>query len=153
MILWRISNYDSLDGVGGLLVSGRRHRRGRPVLYLTFHPATALLETLVHMELDAADLPARAQVLKLETPDTVARRTLDAEALPEDWAARPDLTQAAGGRRLASRASLLLEVPSVLVPEASNVLANPMHPEADSMRIVKRYKWPLDKRLLKAVFE
>ena len=153
MILWRISNYDSLDGVGGLLVSGRWHRRGRPMLYLTLHPATALLETLVYMELDAEDLPAQAQVLKLETPDTVARRTLDVEALPEGWADRPDLTQAAGGRWLASRASLLLEVPSVLVPEAGNILANPLHPEMASLRIVKRYRWPLDKRLLKAAFE
>ena len=56
--LWRIINYRSRDGAGGLLVSSRWHLRGRPVAYLTLHPTTALLETLVSMEIDAEDLPA-----------------------------------------------------------------------------------------------
>ena len=149
MILWRISNYDSLDGVGGLLVSGRWHRRGLPVLYLTLHPATALLETLVHMELDAEDLPARIHVLKIEAPETVSRELLDMQALPAAWLERRDLTQHAGSHWLLSRSSLLLEVPSVLVPEANNVLANPLHPDMASLRITDRYRWPLDKRLLR----
>ncbi len=148
MILWRISNHASLDGVGGLLVSGRWHLRGRPIVYLTLHPATALLEALVHMEIDAEDLPAHIQVLKVEASDAAAREVLDLKSLPSDWAEQPAITQQIGSRWLRGRTALLLEVPSVLVPEANNVLANPLHPDAGSIRVLKQYAWPLDRRLL-----
>ena len=131
----------------GLLAPGRWHFRGHPVVYLTLHPATALLETLVHLEIDVEDLPARVKVLKVEAPDA-SRDIVTPESLPEDWPEQPALTQQLGTHWLRSRASLLLEVPSVLVPEANNVLANPLHPEAGSLRILKQYAWPLDRRLL-----
>ena len=50
MELWRISNYADLSGAGdGLLAAGRWHTRGRRIVYLADHPASALLEMLVHM--------------------------------------------------------------------------------------------------------
>lgn len=150
MTLWRISNHPTLDGIGGLLVSGRWHTQGRPILYLTLHPATALLETMVHLEADAEDRPARIQVLKIEAPDSVSLLHVDAASLPPGWVDRPDLTQAVGDAWLLGGDSLLLRVPSVLVPEADNVLANPRHPEMPSLRIAAQTHWPLDARLLKA---
>ncbi len=147
MILWRISNHPSLDGTGGLLTSGRWHYRGRPIVYLTPHPATALLETLVHLEIDAEDLPMRVAVLKVEAPDSVSHEVLSPEGLPENWPEQPAATRQIGTGWLRSRASLLLEVPSVLVPEANNLLLNPLHPEAGLLQIVRHYAWPLDRRL------
>ena len=44
MRLWRISDFADLAGEGGLLVSGRWHSRGRRIVYLSDHPATALIE-------------------------------------------------------------------------------------------------------------
>ncbi len=146
MVLWRISNYDSLDGIGGLLASGRWHSRGRPILYLTLHPATALLETLVHMEIDAEDRPAHIQVLKIGAPDTASRQVVEADSLPSGWRGDTLSTREIGNRWLASRASLLLEVPSVLVPETANILVNPAHPEAGALEITQRWEHPLDPR-------
>jgi RES domain-containing protein len=57
MILWRVSNYQSMDGVGGLYVSERWHTKGHPVVYCTLNSATALLETLVHIGIDSEDRP------------------------------------------------------------------------------------------------
>jgi hypothetical protein len=51
MVLWRISNFAGLKGIGGLRALGRWHFAGRPVVYLAEHPAGALLETLVHQEI------------------------------------------------------------------------------------------------------
>jgi RES domain-containing protein len=117
------------------------------VLYCALNPATALLEILVHMEIDPEDRPERFQVLKIEGPDAVSVERLDAAALPEDWGENPTATQAIGDDWLASARSLLLEVPSVLAPETWNVLVNPAHPEAGQLKIARVYQHPFDTRL------
>jgi RES domain-containing protein len=69
MRLWRVSNHADLSGEGGRRVAGRWHERGRPVVYLSEHPALALLENLVHLEIDPEDLPSGYQILTVEVPD------------------------------------------------------------------------------------
>lgn len=147
MILWRISNYPTLDGAGGLVVSGRWHSKGHPVIYCTWNPATALLETLVHMEIDAEDRPERFHMLKIEGPDTLSLERAEPDALPTSWPEDTALTQSVGDRWLTERSSLLLEVPSVLVPETWNILVNPSHHEASQLRIIRTYEHGFDARL------
>jgi RES domain-containing protein len=147
VILWRISNYPTLDGTGGLYVSGRWHTKGHPVIYCTWNPSTALLEILVHMEIDSEDRPERFQVLKIEGPDTLSKERIEPGALAANWAEDTASTQSAGDRWLSERRSLLLEVPSALVPETWNVLVNPLHPEANLLRITRTYEHAFDPRL------
>ncbi|HXH47142.1 MAG TPA: RES family NAD+ phosphorylase [Bradyrhizobium sp.] len=56
MRIWRISNFDDLSGIGGLKTDGRWHDRGRHVVYAADHPASALLEVMVHLEIDVEGL-------------------------------------------------------------------------------------------------
>jgi RES domain-containing protein len=147
VILWRVSNYQTLDGVGRLYVSGRWHTTGHPVIYCALNPATALLETLVHMEIDAEDRPERFQVLRIEGPDTLSIEKIESNAIPSNWAEDTASTQSLGDRWLSERRSLLLKVPSVLVPETWNVLVNPQHPEADMLKITIAYEHVFDGRL------
>jgi RES domain-containing protein len=147
VILWRVSNYPTPDGTGGLYVSGRWHTKGHPVLYCTWNPSTALLEILVHMEIDSEDRPERFQVLKIEGPDTLSIEKIELHALPANWAEDIASTQSVGDRWLSERPSLLLEVPSALVPETWNVLINPLHPEASLLKITKTYEHAFDTRL------
>jgi RES domain-containing protein len=148
VILWRVSNYQTLDGVGGLYVSGRWHTKGHPVVYCTLNPATALLETLVHIEIDSDDRPERFQVLRIECPDSLSVELIEALSLPMDWAQDISFTQAIGDRWLSEKRSQLLQVPCVLVPETSNVLVNPQHPEANLLKLVAMYEHAFDARLL-----
>jgi RES domain-containing protein len=148
VILWRVSNYQTLDGVGGLYVSGRWHTKGQPVVYCTLNPATALLETLVHIEIDSEDRPEHFQVLRIEGPDSLSIEKVDANSLPPNWAEDISISQSAGDRWLSERRSLLLQVPSVLVPETWNVLVNPQHPEASLLRITTTYEHAFDARLM-----
>ncbi|MBV8113476.1 MAG: RES family NAD+ phosphorylase [Silvibacterium sp.] len=148
MILWRVSNYASLDGSGGLYVSGRWHTRGHAVVYCAENPATALLETLVHLEIDAEDRPERFQVLRIEGPDTISRERIEPGRLPDGWQSDLTVTQRVGVDWLASGRSFLLEVPSVLAPETWNVLVNPRHREAVLLKISAVYEHGWDKRLL-----
>ena len=147
MILWRVSNYETLDGVGGLYVSGRWHTKGHPVIYCTLNPATALLETLVHIEIDSEDRPERFQVLRIEGPDTLSIEKIESGALSLDWAEDFTFTQNIGHRWLSEGRSLLLQVPSVLVPETWNVLVNPQHAEANLLNITMTYEHAFDARL------
>lgn len=148
MILWRVSNYQTLDGVGGLYVSGRWHTKGQPVVYCTLNPATALLETLVHIEIDSEDRPEHFQVLRIEGPDSLSIEKVDANSLPPNWAEDISITQPVGDRWLSERRFLLLQVPSVLVPETWNVLVNPQHPEASLLKITMTYEHAFDARLM-----
>lgn len=147
MILWRVSNYQSLDGVGGLYVSGRWHTKGHPVVYCTLNPATALLETLVHIEIDSEDRPERFQVLRIEGPESLSIEKVEADSLSPNWAEDMNATQAIGDSWLSERRSLLLQVPSVLVPETWNVLVNPLHVEFNLLKIIAMYEHPFDSRL------
>lgn len=148
MILWRVSNYQSLDGTGGLYVSGRWHTKGHPVVYCTLNPATALLETLVHIEIDSEDRPERFQVLRTEGPESLSIEKVEAGSLSPNWAEDMNATQAIGDRWLSEKRSLLLQVPSVLVPETWNVLVNPLHVEISLLKIIAMYEHPFDSRLL-----
>jgi RES domain-containing protein len=148
VILWRVSNYQSLDGIGGLYVSGRWHSRGHPVVYCTLNPATALLETLVHLEIDSEDRPERFQILRIEGPDLLSTEKVEVDSLSQNWADDASTSQAIGDRWLTEGRSLLLQVPSVLVPETWNVLLNPQHAEANLLKITRTYEHAFDARLL-----
>jgi RES domain-containing protein len=147
VILWRVSNYQTLDGVGGLYVSGRWHTKGHSVVYCILNPATALLETLVHMEIDSEDRPERFQVLRIEGPDSLSIEKAEVDSLPQNWAEDISITQTIGDRWLTEGRSPLLQVPSVLVPETWNVLVNPQHTEANLLTIAAIYEHAFDARL------
>ena len=149
MILWRVSNYATLDGSGGLHVSGRWHTRGRPVLYCTWNPSTALLETLVHIEIDADDRPERVQVVKIEGPDSLPIERINTGELLQGWIENWSITRQIGDEWLASCRTLLLEVPCVLSPETWNVLVNPQHSQADGLKIVDVIDHSLDERFFR----
>jgi RES domain-containing protein len=148
MILWRISNHTTLDGRGGVTASARWHTEGRRVVYLSESPAAALLEKLVHLELNPARLPKAYRLLKAEVPDDIAFRTLTKRDLPQDWPSNEIATRTIGDEWLASRGTLLLRVPSAIVPETSNILLNPEHTDAGRIRVLWHAEYPWDVRLL-----
>ena len=147
--LWRVSNYATLDGTGGTYVSGRWHTKGQLVAYCSEDPSTALLETLVHIEIDAEDRPEIFQVLKIQSSQELSIERANVKRLNSDWRTNLAQTRLLGDEWLRSGRSLLLEVPSVLVPERRNFLINPLHPEMKKLRITARYSHPFDQRFFK----
>ena len=148
MILWRISKHSTLDGRGGMFSSARWHTQGRPIVYLAESPAGAVLEALVHLELSLDAYPTHYGLLKTEAPDGVSVRTLQAGDLSPHWFRDVIVTRSIGDEWLISRSTLLLRVPSAIVPETSNVLLNPKHPDARQIRILRHEEYPWDARLL-----
>jgi RES domain-containing protein len=149
VILWRISNHVSLAGDGGLRTSGRWHTRGRRIVYCGETPAAALLEIVVHFEIDVRDLPAKYRLLKLEGPGDLVIERVAVAALPADWTERIDVTRTIGDRWLHAGRSPLLRIPSAVVPETFNVLVNPVHPDARRLSVVQISEHVIDPRLLR----
>ena len=149
MILWRISNYSDLLGIGGLRVPGRWHNKGVPIVYLAENPALALIEVLVHFELDISEVPEKFQLLEIEYNQRKSVSRLNPVALPKDWQHDIELTRAFGDEWLATGATALLRVPSALVPSSYNYLLNPRHPEAKVAKIKSVINHPYDSRLMK----
>lgn len=149
MIVWRISNHQSLSGEGGLRTPGRWHTRGRRVVYCAQSPAAALLEILVHLELDIQGLPARYRLLRIEVPDGLDVEHVSLDTLPADWPEKTELTRTIGDAWLVKGHTPLLSVPSAIVPETENVLLNPAHPDATRIAVVRASQHPIDPRLLR----
>lgn len=138
MRLWRIAaetrRYAATDlsGLGAANYPGRWNDVGLPVVYSASTLALAVLETAAHV--DDAGFPQNRFVIQIDAPDSVwrQRQTLDAATLPATWAAIPAGSASIniGSNWLQSKASAIMLVPSVIVPEEYAALINPQHPAA-----------------------
>ena len=150
MVLWRISNYADLRGIGGLRAPGRWHFPGRPIVYMAEHPAGALLETLVHQEIrSTADLPDTYRLLRVEVSDEVVIAQIQEDAMPDEWRTDPMWTQAAGTEWLDSGSTALLKVPSAVMPFAFNYLLNPSHEDIAKINIAQVVDVRHDPRIMR----
>ena len=152
---WRIATdtrdyeADDLSGAGAKVTGGRWNVIGIPMLYASECRSLACLETVVH--LNAGGLPLNRYLVEIEIPDDVwsAAEVRTAASLGIGWDAEPAgrVSIAFGSDWVRSRRSLLLCVPSVIVPEETNILVNPEHPDGSRLRACKVRKWLYDPRL------
>jgi RES domain-containing protein len=152
MILWRIASetrqYGAADlsGAGAAAKPGRWNAIGEAVLYAAPTIAMAVLETAAHI--DDAGLPQNRFVVCIDVPEKMwrARITLGVDALPVTWTAIPAgrASVGVGSRWIREGASVLLEVPSVIVPEETVVALNATHPEIERLKaiVVRRFDYP-----------
>jgi RES domain-containing protein len=138
---------DAVSGEGARLYGGRWNPPGFPVLYASHSRALAVLETFVHLALEARELrfllyeltlPKDAHVRKYEGPESIWRRP-----------GSPHTTQNAGHEWLVEGHALALVVPSVIVPRETNVVMNTRHPQFKRLQISKPEPFSLDERLWK----
>lgn len=150
--VWRICRKmyakDALSGKGGLFVSGRWHSRGRPIVYSAQSISLAALEMLVHTERSIA--PRDLVQVEISIPQAVQMIVILASRLQKGWQQYPAPVelQEIGDTWLQAMTSAVLEVPSAVVPEESNYLINPLHPDAAGMKIVSVSPFVYDRRLL-----
>lgn len=152
--LWRLGSdtpdytAENLAGIGAERTGGRWNRKGTRMVYASTSRALACLETLTH--LGSGDLPLNRYLVAITVPDAAwAARTVFHPATHLGWDAEPaGLVSLDWGTAWAGAgASVLADVPSVIVPEESNVLISPRHPDAATLGAVKVRKWTYDARL------
>jgi RES domain-containing protein len=151
VILWRIAaetrKYaaDNLSGGGAAAHPGRWNEEKQPVIYAAPTIAMAVLETAAHI--DDVGLPLNRFLVRIAVPDDAwgGREELDPATLPPAWAAIPagKTSVQLGSEWLVSGRTLILSVPSVIVPEERAALINPLHPGAKKLTatIVRRFEY------------
>jgi RES domain-containing protein len=151
MIVWRIAKKrHALDrtGTGGLLEGGRWHHQGQAVIYAGLTAEIAALEKLANT---GPHLPADLVLVAIHLPDdeTLYERHTDTKRLPAGWAAIPSGKASAdfGAEFLRSGRTLGLIIPSAIVPEASNIVINPLHPKFAKAKIEIQRSFTFDQRL------
>ncbi|MEB2347918.1 MAG: RES family NAD+ phosphorylase [Comamonadaceae bacterium] len=156
--LWRIASdtpeytADDLSGVGAERSGGRWNARGQPLVYASTTRALACLETVVHLGGGPA-LPLNRYLVRITVPAELwAARTVFDAARHVGWDALPPgrVSIAWGMAWAQENASCLAEVPSVIVPEESNLLINPRHPDAHRVKAAKLRRWLYDARTMPA---
>ena len=137
MNLWRIAAEtrayaaDDLSGAGAAAHPGRWNDYGEPVVYCAPTIAMAVLETGAHI--DDAGLPLNRFLIRIDVPAALwaQREELSPDKLPAAWAAIPAgrTSVRIGSAWLLSKRSVVLLVPSVIVPEERIALLNPHDPD------------------------
>jgi RES domain-containing protein len=138
----------ALTGEGARLYGGRWNSPGVPVLYCASSPSLAALEILVGLQ---SYLLLRDAYLIVDLAFDRSRvETLAPAALPPDWRApEHPYPKGYGDAWAASSRSLVLEVPSAVVPLDTNYLVNPLHPDFATIRHGIARPFPFDARLIK----
>lgn len=131
---WRIGqrSYDLFSPEGARIVGGRWNSPGVPVLYLASSLEGAMLEIRVHTE--GRPPPARHASIWVDVPGDVTTETFRRSSFRR-WRTDLAATREFGDRWVAEGRSLVLIVPSVVIPAPYvNFILNPMHPEFARVR-------------------
>jgi RES domain-containing protein len=148
-VVWRIAQRrHALDrtGAGARASGGRWNRPGTAVVYTGRTVGIAALERLVHV---AGVVPPDLVLVRIELPPDCSVEEPALADLPADWHAVPirPASMDFGTRWARERRSLVLHVPSAVVPEEGNAVLNPHHPEFAAVRMSIRRAFDYDPRM------
>ena len=138
---WRLSKAryaEDLTGQGAALDGQRWNQPGQRAVYLGMTPEITVLEVLVHLN---GVLSAPLVLCGYDVPDTPGL-IKEADPIPHGQA-----SAAFGGDWLRTGQQLGLVLPSVVVPQARNLLLNPLHPAMARVALVHQEPFQLDQRL------
>jgi RES domain-containing protein len=129
-------------------MGGRWNSPGVAVVFTATHLSLSALEYLVHIDIE--EVPADLVALGIEVPEGAGERHLHTENLPANWQMllHSEECRAIGDAWAKAQESLLLRVPSIIIPEEDNLIINPTHPRAADVRIVTERPFSYDPRLL-----
>ena len=150
MFAWRLVNrrvaVDAFSGEGARRYGGRWNSPGVPVVYLSQSLALAALEVLVHLQ--SRDVLASYVAYRVEFDHRLAR-AIDPASLPVGWNTWPAPAEliAIGDEWARRKETLVLEVPSAIVPQEHNYLVNPAHPKFGTLTISEAEPFDFDARL------
>ncbi len=139
--------HDAFSGEGARLMGGRWNSPGRAMVYLGGSRALAALEMLVHLTSPMSrQLPFRILEVKI-LRELVTN--YPAKILPKGWRSSPvtKSTQEIGDDWIDASSQLAISVPSVMIPEETNILLNPHHPDYKKIVVGGAKEFSFDKRL------
>ena len=151
MRVWRLCRkaHAAFDGKGSRLYGGRWTRPGTAIVYTAGSAALAMAEYLVHLE--PRESPHDLVLIAADVPPAIKTRTLEPATLPSRWRRlpAPEALADLGSRWAREGKTVVLEVPSAVVPQEFNYLLNPAHPDFRKITIHAPEPFSFDPRLRK----
>jgi RES domain-containing protein len=147
---WRITKSSrsatAFDGEGARLYGGRWNSPGTALVYTAQSQSLAALELLVHLQ--ASEILASYSSIAVTFADKLIE-VLDSAVLPRQWRRFPGpvALQEIGDRWVAASRSVVLQVPSAVVPAEALFLLNPGHADFASVKIGSPTPFEFDHRL------
>lgn len=146
---WRIDKprRAAFSGEGARRFGGRWNSLGTAVVYLSEHQSLAALEIFVHVQ---PLVPREKYLAYFVEWDDALMEVLSARKLPPDWRASPPgpATMQVGDQWVREARSVVLAVPSAIVPAERNFLLNPAHPKFRQLRPHKPVEFVFDPRII-----
>jgi RES domain-containing protein len=136
----------AFSGEGAAKTGGRWNSRGVPVVYASANRSLAALEMLVHLN---PLVVFRYALIRAEFAEDLVERF--SGRLPGDWREEPPppSTKRIGDDWALKGGSVILAVPSIIIPEETNYLINPAHPHFKKILIRKPVLFAFDRRLIR----
>ena len=149
---WRLARpefAEHLDGEGSRIEGGRWNPIGLQAVYTSEHLSLSVLEVYVHLPPEMRDVLPVLTAVQISIPDRAGSARVTPERLTDLLAsADPHAAcQAIGEAWISHGRDLMLQVPSVLVPEDTNLILNPAHPRMREVKIVSTRAFHFDPRL------
>jgi RES domain-containing protein len=147
---WRIVRLaraaEAFTGEGARQFGGRWNSPGTPVVYTSAYQSLAALETHVHLQPRGS---LKFAVIPVDFDDAMVER-IDEELLPAGWRGEPPgaATMTVGDTWAQGARTAVLAVPSVIVPQETNYLLNPLHPAFARIKVGEPLEFSFDPRLL-----
>lgn len=137
-----------------LVGSGRAARwnsNGRFMLYTASTRALACLENLAHRRSVGKDELYKTVIIRV--PSTLNIKEIKKEVLPINWMEFSHYRecQLMGDRWLDQQESVVLKVPSAIIPEEYNYLLNPQHSDFKRIKIQLIEDFVFDERIAKKI--
>ena len=139
---------EAFNGVGASKIGGRWNPKGMPAAYTSESISLALLEILVHADLE--DLPGDLVCVSVHIPDSVNIYELSVSNLPKNWRnidPAPSSLIIIGKNWIEKGEFLLMSIPSIIIPSERNFIVNPEHTDFLKLSDLKVQSFEIDPRL------
>ena len=152
IVTWRIVQAHlaqrAFSGEGARRYGGRWNSKGQAVIYTAESISLAVLEILVHIQI--YDIMGEYVYIPVEFDHSLSL-SLNPDKLPDNWYEDPAplALKKIGDSWVESQESVVLEVPSAIVPAEKIFLINPAHPDFSKINIGEPVDLEFDPRLLK----
>ncbi|MEP7036899.1 MAG: RES domain-containing protein [Acidobacteriota bacterium] len=137
------------DGEGAYRFGGRWNSRGTRIVYTAESLSLAALEMLVH--LNDEEILFNYSFAAAEFDGSMVLPIEEFQTLPKNWSASPPPLeiQRIGDEWAKSESSVILRVPTSVLPIEYNYLINVEHPEFSRVKLGETQSFIFDERLYK----
>ncbi len=150
MELFRISSREYATELKASGAANRWNKKGEYVIYTGGSRSLSTLESVVHRNYIRPDIPYKVMIISVPDSDRLVK-TLKTTDLPLNWRQFEAYSklQEIGSDWITRRETLILKVPSAVIPQEYNYIINTEHPDfKKNVKLVRTEDYFWDERLL-----